>query len=224
VAVSIKDPYVQKAALTGLGMAGLLFLFFGTSLVPVCYKARAAKAQDLRDEVARLEADVGRARATVSGLESLETEYASLEREWAEAQALLPEKSQVPEFLTGVTRAALDCGLDVLMFEPKKIERQDFYTVCRVAMKVAGQYHHAGELLAHVANQTRLVNVDKLQLRRPAVLEGEEDQTVEMEVLLSAYYLEDDVPRPKSTGPEPGAKTPAAKGGAEPSTERGDKS
>ncbi len=193
MAVDLKDPFVQRAMLAGLGLAGVLYLFFGTSVLPMCYKPQAAKAREIRAEVDRVSADVVRAKQTAQGLTSLQTQYAELEESWARAQAMLPEKSEIPDFLTGVTKSALDCGLDVLMFEPKKAVRYEFYSESPVAMRVAGRYHQAGEFLARVANLSRLVNVERVQIRERT---GSEDEgnTVEMELVLSAYTLEQGPP------------------------------
>ncbi|MCK4545850.1 MAG: type 4a pilus biogenesis protein PilO [Candidatus Eisenbacteria sp.] len=190
--VDIKDPFVQKAALAGLGLAGLLYLYFGTAVVPFCYRPQVAAAQEIRETVNRLSGDLARAKATAEGLKSLESQYARLERDWKRAQDMLPEKSEIPRFLAGVTRSGLDCGLEVRLFEPKKTVGHGFFTESPVAMKVAGQYHQVGEFLARVSSLPRLVNVDRLQIREQMGVD-DGDHTVEMELILSAYYLEDDM-------------------------------
>jgi type IV pilus assembly protein PilO len=157
-----------------------------------------AKAREIREEVERVSADLARAKATAQGLKSLESQYARLEQDWERAQDLLPEKSEIPEFLTGVTRSGLDCGLEVRLFEPKTTVRHGFFTESPVAMKVAGQYHQAGEFLARISSLPRLVNVDKLQMREETGSDAKE-HTVEMELILSAYYLENGTPASKAT-------------------------
>jgi len=193
VSVDLKDPFVQRSILVGLGLAAVLYLFFGTRLLPVCYQVRAERIRELRDEVGRLGADLARAKQTVQGLKSLETQYAELQREWERAEALLPNRSEIPEFLTGVTQSGLDCGLEVLMFEPKKETQHGFYAEKPVAVRVAGQYHQVGEFLARVASLPRLVDINRLQIRERQNEENK-DQTVEAEMILSAYCLEDWTP------------------------------
>jgi type IV pilus assembly protein PilO len=197
VAIDFKDPFIQKSLLGGLGLAALLYLYFGTAVLPVCFQPQAAKAKELREEVDRMATDLARAKATAQGLKSLEAQYARLEWDWKLAQDLLPEKSEIPQFLTGVTRSGLDCGLEVRLFEPKSPIRHGFFTESPVAMKVAGQYHQAGEFLARISSLPRLVNVDKLQMREETGSDTKE-HTVEMELILSAYYLENDAPVSKA--------------------------
>ncbi len=219
MAVDLKDPFLQKAVLAGLGLAGVLYLFFGTSVLSLCYRPQAARAGEIREEVARLEADLNRAKQTAQGLKSLETQYAELQKDWGLAQSLLPEKDEIPEFLTGVTRSGLDCGLQVLMFEPKSTIRHDFYTESPVAMKVSGQYHQAGEFLARVSNLPRLINVQKLQIRERTGAENK-GETVEMEMVLSAYYLESGS-APGATSPQKAANSPQKAGESEPTVSSG---
>lgn len=190
MAVDFRDPFVQRSVLVGLGLAGLLYVFFGTHMLPVCCRPQAERIREARDEVERLSDDLSRAKQTASGLKALQDEYARLEKDWEEARALMPAKSEIPDFLTGVTRSGLDCGLQILMFEPKKLVQHAFYTESPVAVKVAGQYHQVGDFLARVASLPRLVNISQLQLRERTGTDGE-DQTVEAEMILSAYYLDD---------------------------------
>lgn len=199
MAVDLKDPFVQKSVLVGLALVGVLYLFFGTQMLPMCYKPQAQSIRELKDEVGGLSADLERAKRTANGLKSLEEKYAELERDWARVQALLPEKSEIPQFLTGVTHSGLDCGLEILMFEPKKTISHGFYTESPVAVRVAGQYHQVGEFLARVASLSRLADVSGLQLRERTGTDNEE-QTVEAEMILSAYYLEDQ-PQAAPQGP-----------------------
>ena len=88
--MDLNDPKMAKLVLLGIGLAGLLYVYFGTSLLPVTYRAQAAETKDLQGRYESLSLEINRARQSAKNLPHLEAEYATLQEKWEEEISEIP--------------------------------------------------------------------------------------------------------------------------------------
>ena len=72
MAIDVRDPRVQKIALTAIGLGALLYVYFFTTWAPFTCQANAAELQSLEDRYRDLSNDLNKARQASITKEILE--------------------------------------------------------------------------------------------------------------------------------------------------------
>ncbi|MEJ2719741.1 MAG: type 4a pilus biogenesis protein PilO [bacterium] len=162
--MNLRDPRIQKILIGVLALAGLSYVYFGTSMLPFCYQVRKAKMAALQEEYTRLSAELEKARQMVNSLAQLEAEYERLHRQWLSAQELLPQEQEMPELLRKVTTAGNRAGIEFILFQPSAPAAKELFKEHPVKVRVRGGYHHLGIFLSRLANMERIVNVSELKI------------------------------------------------------------
>src|SRR5438045_1817767 len=101
--LDLKNPGIQKIALSGLLALAVLGVFFFTHLLPFGYRAQQEKLTPLKADYEQKSTELARARATVSDLPRFEAEYDKLHERWTKAAELLPTDQQVAVMLRKIT-------------------------------------------------------------------------------------------------------------------------
>ena len=110
------------------------------------------------------------AYAASSGL--YEARLNELTTRLADARAMLPDHSDVPQFLSQTGAIAKEVGLLIERFEPRPEIPFDFYAESRFALQVRGTYHEIGLFLDRVGRMDRIVNISDLIMENPKVQNG----------------------------------------------------
>src|SRR5437867_7034344 len=97
--IDLKNPAVQKMALSIVLGIGVLAAFFLTHFMPFGYLTQREKLVALKSEYEKKSTELQRARSTVSDLPRFEAEYERLHDRWIKAAELLPTDRQVPVLL-----------------------------------------------------------------------------------------------------------------------------
>jgi type IV pilus assembly protein PilO len=186
--MDLSDPRVPKYFMIGICVAGLLYVYFGTSFLPFTYKVQAKELAELKDRYEKLSLEVNRARQSAKHLPHLEAEYATLRTKWEEANQLLPTQNQISSLLQEISFRGLTCGVDFLLFEPKPPVAAQFYTENPIAIQVEGGYHEIASFLNELAAMTRIVNVRDLMIEQTRQKEATE-ATAKASFTAVAYTL-----------------------------------
>ncbi len=195
--MNLRDPKVQKGIIVVLALISLSYVYFGTTLLPFCYRVKKAKITALEADYAKLSAEVEKARQIVGNLAKLEAEYERLHQQWESAQQLLPPEEEMPDLLRKVTTAGNKSGIEFMLFQPKPPVVKELYKEHPVAVRVRGGYHELGMFLSRLANLTRIVNVTDLKINpaQTAAKDGKRSKIVNLnesviaDFTLSAYTL-----------------------------------
>lgn len=110
------------------------------------------------------------AYAASSGL--YEARLNELTTRLADARAMLPDHSEVPQFLSQTGAIAKEVGLLIERFEPQPEIPNDFYAESRFALQVRGTFHEIGLFLDRVGRMDRIVNISDLIMEAPKVHNG----------------------------------------------------
>lgn len=110
--------------------------------------------RQLLEKNSRLAANLPRKRA----------EYAQLKKQLTVALKILPDKSQIPDLLEGVSRAGMDSGLAFSVFRPADEKPRQFVAEVPVEVEITGTYRQLMTFLKRVGEMPRIVDVKNLKL------------------------------------------------------------
>jgi type IV pilus assembly protein PilO len=195
--MNLRDSKTQKLIVVLLALGSLSYVYFGTTLLPVCYRVQKAKIAALEADYTKLSAEVEKARQIVGNLAKLEAEYERLHLQWESAQELLPPEAEMPDLLRKVTTAGNKAGIEFMLFQPKPPVAKELFKEHPVSVRVRGGYHELGMFLSRLANLSRIVNVTDLKISAAAVASkdgkkskvGSLNETIIADFTLSAYTL-----------------------------------
>ena len=195
--MNLRDPKTQKLIVVLLALISLSYVYFGTTLLPFCYRVQKAKIAVLEADYTKLSAEVEKARQIVGNLAKLEAEYERLHLQWESAQELLPPEQEMPDLLRKVTTAGNKAGIEFMLFQPKPPVAKELFKEHPVSVRVRGGYHELGMFLSRLANLSRIVNVTDLKISTVAASpkDGKKsrvanlNETIIADFTLSAYTL-----------------------------------
>ena len=188
VKIDLKNPAVQKIALSALLGIGVLAVFFMTHFLPFGYPGQREKLTALKSEYEKKSTELQRARSTVSDLPRFEAEYGRLHDRWVSAAELLPTERQVAVLLRRITLAAQQTGVEFVVFRPSDARTDQNYTELPLQLSVYGGYHQVGSFVAELSNMQRIITVSNLQLKTNTKTDNP-TATVSAEFTASAYSL-----------------------------------
>jgi type IV pilus assembly protein PilO len=194
--MNLRDPKTQRIILVVLALAAVSYVYFGTTVLPFCYRVRKARIAQLQQENTRLAAELEKARQMVGSLAKLEAEYERLHLQWESAQELLPLEEEMPDLLRKVTTAGNKAGVEFMLFQPKPPVVKELFKEHPVSVRVRGGYHELGTFLSGLANMSRIVSVSDLKVNTVASSKDTKksrtnslDKTVIADFTLSAFTL-----------------------------------
>lgn len=187
--VDLKNPAVQKIALSALLGVGVLAVFFLTHFLPFGYPNQQERLNTLKTDYERKSTELARARATVADLPRFEAEYEQLHDRWMLAGELLPTDRQLASLLRRITLAGQETGVQFVRFRPQAPRTENYYTEMPVEIAVQGGYHQVGSFLAELANLRRIVTVSDLRLKTNTEAADDVYSTTAIELKASAYSL-----------------------------------
>jgi type IV pilus assembly protein PilO len=144
-------------------------------------------------EIARNEKSVKTQKA--ANLARLRKDLQELDAELKKAVAQLPEKREIPDLLSNISRKAQQSGLNILLFRPRAEKYQDFYAEVPVDITVKGNFHNTVNFFDEVGRMDRLVNIDNIGFKNPTV--AGDNVLLETTSVATAFRFLDDAERKK---------------------------
>lgn len=99
----------------------------------------------------------------------------------------LPSKAEMDALLSDINQAGLGRSLQFDLFRPGQIAVKEYYAELPIALRVTGKYHDMGAFAADIANLSRIVTLNNLNVV-PA-----RDNTLSMDATAKTFrYLDSD--------------------------------
>lgn len=76
----------------------------------------------------------------------------------------LPGKAEMDALLSDINQAGLGRGLQFELFRPGQVQVKDYYAELPIAIRVSGRYHDIGSFAADVANLSRIVTLQNMNI------------------------------------------------------------
>ena len=210
MALELKNQAMMKVILCGVLAAGVGGVFFFTRLVPFTFPNRNDQIKALKGEFDKKSTELARAKASVADLPRFEAEYETLHDRWSQAAELLPTDRQFAALLRKITLAGQQTGVQFVLFKPRAVRADAYYTEMPVEITVNGGYHEVGSFLAELANMRRIVTVSSIKLA--VNVNGETTQPATASLVASTYSLNSGSPPAPAQPAQPAAVKSEPKG------------
>ena len=89
-------------------------------------------------------------------------QFEEMKKQLKLASSMLPEKSQIPDLLDGVSRAGKHAGLEFRVFQPMPEVKKDLHAEVPVLLNMTGTFRQMALFLSTVGEMQRIVDVKNL--------------------------------------------------------------
>jgi type IV pilus assembly protein PilO len=79
----------------------------------------------------------------------------------------LPSKAEMDALLTDINQAGLGRGLQFDLFKPATVNVKEYYAEQPIAVRVTGTYHDLGAFASDIANLSRIVTLNDINIVSP---------------------------------------------------------
>ena len=143
--------------------AGMVIVLVG-AFVYFSYLPKLKEIGRLKLEYNNLSSKLEKAKKNAQQLDFYRSRMKAAETEFQIVKRALPDKKEIPALIDGISQAAQDSGLDILVFTPKPEVAKEFYAEVPIAIKVAGDYHNVAVFFDMIAGLPRIVNVTDIAM------------------------------------------------------------
>jgi type IV pilus assembly protein PilO len=172
------DSFIEKRIVT-LDKKIIIAIFAVVIIVPCVafyflhFTPKTQEIKNLENQEAKLRKEIAGAKARAAKLDEHLAEMEEVQRLFAEASVLLPQKKDIPGLLTNISALGTNSGLNMKNFSPGGERPKEFYAEIPVTLKVVGPYHNIGDFLYEVSKLDRIVSAVNLSLGGPSMQRGE---------------------------------------------------
>lgn len=142
--------------------------------------AEQAKETKLREDY--------KARLTKAvNLDALKKQREQVQQYVTQLEKQLPSKAEMDALLSDINQAGLGRSLQFDLFRPGQVNVKEYYAELPIAVRVTGRYHDVGSFASDIANLSRIVTLNNMQVV-PA-----RDGTLAMDAIAKTFrYLDKD--------------------------------
>jgi type IV pilus assembly protein PilO len=105
-----------------------------------------------------------RNRQTARDLPRKKLQFEKMKNQLKLASSMLPEKSQIPDLLDGVSRAGKHAGLEFSVFQPLAEVKKELHAEVPVSLSMTGTFRQIALFLSTVGEMQRIVEVKGLSI------------------------------------------------------------
>ena len=187
--------YALCLLVTVFVVTGLWFAWLTTSDEEL--KAEEAKEVTLRE-------DYKKKLVQAVNLEALKKQREQVQQYVTQLEKQLPSKAEMDALLSDINQAGLGRSLLFDFFKPGAVSVKEYYAELPISLRVVGKYHDIGSFAADIANLSRIVTLNNLNIA-PA-----KDGNLGLEAIARTYrYLDPEeiaAQRKAASAPAAGAK------------------
>ena len=136
-------------------VAGLWFVWLNGSDAEL--EAEQKKEMALREEYKKK-------LAQAVNLEALRKQREQVQQYVTQLEKQLPSKAEMDALLSDINQAGLGRSLNFELFRPGNVVVKDYYAELPITLRVTGRYHDLGAFASDVANLSRIVTLNNLEI------------------------------------------------------------
>jgi type IV pilus assembly protein PilO len=183
--------YTACLLLTLAVIAALWFFWLQSSADEL--KAAQVKEMTLRE-------DYKKKLLQAVNLETLKKQREQVQQYVTQLEKQLPSKSEIDALLSDINQAGLGRSLQFESFKPGAVVVKEYYAELPIALKITGKYHDIGAFAADVANLSRIVTLNNINITPT------KDATLTLESTARTYrYLDPEEIKAQQTANKPAA-------------------
>jgi len=197
-----KDP----GSWPGLPKLALCLFIAAAIVVALWFVWISASADELeaeRKKEVALREDYSKKLVQAVNLEVLKKQLEQVQQYVTQLEKQLPSKAEMDALLSDINQAGLGRSLTFDLFRPGQVSVKEYYAELPIAVKVTGRYHDIGSFASDIANLSRIVTLNNLNI--VPTREG----ALALEATAKTFrYLdaEEVAAQRKASAPKPGAK------------------
>lgn len=142
-------------ALMGLIVVALWFVWLNGS------------AEQLEQELAKeetLKQDYKKKLIQAVNLDALKKQREQVQLYVTQLEKQLPSKAEMDALLSDINQAGLGRSLSFELFRPGQVSVKEYYAELPIALRVTGRYHDVGAFASDIANLSRIVTLNNLNV------------------------------------------------------------
>lgn len=97
-------------------------------------------------------------------LDALKKQREQVQQYVTQLEKQLPSKAEMDALLSDINQAGLGRSLQFDLFRPGQVAVKDYYAELPIAIRVTGRYHDIGSFAADIANLSRIVTLNNLNV------------------------------------------------------------
>jgi type IV pilus assembly protein PilO len=189
-----------------LAGVALITVIFGAVFYFVFYSEAAETAGRLDRKIATAQADKLSYEEKRRRYNSFRAEVNKLLEEQKELLKVLPTDAEIPTFLQSIHAQGELSGLNILTFEQKPEQPQQFYATIPVKMEINGSYFQINKFFYSIGQLKRIVNIRDVKLT--AATPTEAGVMLKAEFVASTFRFIKPAARPPAGGAPPAGQPP----------------
>ncbi|SDN45561.1 type 4a pilus biogenesis protein PilO [Polaromonas sp. JS666] len=147
--------YLLCVGVTVLVVVALWFVWLSSSDEELT--AERAKEVQLRE-------DYKKKLVQAVNLDALKKQREQVQQYVTQLEKQLPSKAEMDALLSDINQAGLGRSLQFELFRPGQVSVKEYYAELPIAVRVTGRYHDIGAFAADIANLSRIVTLNNLNL------------------------------------------------------------
>lgn len=147
--------YLLCFSVTLLVVAGLWFTWLNSSDEELT--AEKTKELGLREEY---KSKLSKA----ASLDALRKQREQVQQYVTQLEKQLPSKAEMDALLSDINQAGIGRSLQFELFKPGQISVKEYYAELPISVRVTGRYHDLGAFAADIANLSRIVTLNNLNI------------------------------------------------------------
>ncbi len=127
----------------------------------------SASDEELNSEVAKevqLKEDYKKKLVQAVNLDALKKQREQVQQYVTQLEKQLPSKAEMDALLSDINQAGLGRSLQFELFRPGQVSVREYYAELPIAVRVSGRYHDIGAFAADIANLSRIVTLNNMNL------------------------------------------------------------
>ncbi len=127
----------------------------------------SASDEELNAEVAKevqLKEDYKKKLVQAVNLDALKKQREQVQQYVTQLEKQLPSKAEMDALLSDINQAGLGRSLQFELFRPGQVSVREYYAELPIAVRVSGRYHDIGAFAADIANLSRIVTLNNMNL------------------------------------------------------------
>lgn len=147
--------YALFVAVAVMVVVAMWFLWLSTSLEEL-------EAEQATEVTLRAEYTVKLGKAV--NLEALQKQREQVQQYVTQLEKQLPSKAEMDALLSDINQAGLGRSLQFDLFRPGQVAVKEYYAELPIALRVTGRYHDIGSFASDIANLSRIVTLNNLNI------------------------------------------------------------
>jgi type IV pilus assembly protein PilO len=158
-----RDP----AAWPGVPRAALCLVLAAAIVVALWFAWLESSDAELEAEQKKevgLREDYKKKLAQAVNLDALKKQREQVQHYVTQLEKQLPSKAEMDALLSDINQAGLGRSLSFELFRPGQVSVKEYYAELPITLRVTGRFHDVGSFAADIANLSRIVTLNNLQV------------------------------------------------------------